>query len=121
MIISSFQVLRMLSNVLNVIYSIARLHKSSYVLHSPIKGRLDGDQVLSGFRLDLIVKPFPLLGIYNLCPCSARDRPIVAAYSCHMFSTRNTECLLHSGLGATEDFLDENSLPRGYSHAVVVH
>ena len=65
--------------------------------------------MLSGFRLDLTVKIFPLY-INNISPCSSRGRPIVSAYSCHMFSTRDTECPFYSGLGATEDFLDYNLL-----------
>jgi len=92
-----------LSNVLNVIRSIARslkfqvlIHKSlsSYVIHSAINDTLSCNQGLSGFRLDLIVKPFPLLSINNVSPCSSRGPPIVAADSCHMFST------LHETLSA---------------------
>jgi hypothetical protein len=67
--------------------------------------------VLSGFRLDRLVKSFPLLFADSILSRSSRSRSIVAVYSCHVFSTRDTECFFHSLLGAIEDLLDYDLLP----------
>jgi hypothetical protein len=67
--------------------------------------------VLSGFRLDLLVKSFPRLFADTTPSCSSRSRSVVAVYPCHVFSTRDTESFFHSLFGATEHFLDYNLLP----------
>ena len=79
------------------------MHKSlsSFVLYSPINDRLDGDHVLSGFRLDRIVKPFSLV--------MSLPAPLVVVLPYGLY--QETECLFHSRFGATDDFLDYNLLP----------
>jgi len=117
-----------LSNVLNVIRSIARslkfqvlIHKSlsSYVVHSAINDTFGCNRVLSGFRLDLIVKLFPLLSIDNVSPCSSRGRPIVAGYSCRMFSALHETLSVYS-IRVLER-LRLQFASSGSSHAVGVH